>query len=374
MSRRMRLCSPVAEVARSKQRFGQSALQALTPTTLLVVIPLSLPSRIPPSTAPTGSMQSDHLHYAVAFSRFVTHYFRVEPAPRGTQGLDQFIAAILHRTSPCYSLDVAYSALYLLGFLKQRFYHNLRGNSWQTTYKLFLAAYIIAGKSIYDAELSIKASSFTVCTTDVGIGREDIITSEREMLRLLDWKVNIYPDDLKTFKSQVVRDFSRPAPYPHYTFNMRGGNEPVELPSQAMKASSLPGHSLVSESSPGMLLKPDSTVTYTRPPSPPRTRRGPPVMQQVYMVPPAVAMRPVQPVPVHHRAATMPVFQHASGPPMAAAQMRQVQRGATIPVVAYAAPAPAPPPYAGYATGMSHASAYAAAQSRRNAQPGAWVP
>lgn len=350
---------------------------------------------------------------AVVSSTFIAHNFGAQSLPDGVPRLDHFVANILRRTK--IHQTVAYAALYLLGFLKQRFYHQLQGESWASNHRLFLTAFIIAGKVLVDQCYSTKTCAELAGNT---ITFKELARAEREILALLDWKLNIDPEDLHNFMRKVERDFIGHGPYPTYSFNIRGGNEPVRIPEQMLAESTVPGYRAVNHTDPEDFIRPQLRVPDSI--SHPDSRESHPTrlatrsasattaMRQVSASPvmmdgsrPAAHRATTMPVtyqhqqqhwqhtypptsttqmrevaatpvtmggsrPMAHRATTMPVtYQHQQQhrqhtyPPTSATQMRHAQRNVPISLGTYVA---AVPQVSHYATGMSHASVAAAAR------------
>ncbi|KAI0640822.1 hypothetical protein C8Q79DRAFT_921090 [Trametes meyenii] len=148
--------------------------------------------------------------------KFVTHLFAcpdlpplstaVPPAP--SPPLSNFIAYALHRTR--LHTSVTFAALYLLQRLKSRF-----PAAWGSSgHRLFISAFMIASKVIYDDTYSNKSWSI------VGQGMfalRETNQMEHEMCSYLEWQLNINPNALKEFEQKVRRDFKGSGPYPTYT-------------------------------------------------------------------------------------------------------------------------------------------------------------
>ncbi|KAI0753100.1 hypothetical protein C8Q80DRAFT_1096219, partial [Daedaleopsis nitida] len=146
-------------------------------------------------------------------SHFVAHNFDAQEAPRNYPRLGHFVAYVLYRTK--LSKHVVYAALYLLGYMKQHFHNHLRSQTSTPTsgHRLFLAAFMIASKTICDDNYSNKSFAELARMSQVASPRE-INQMEREMLAHLEWKVNVIPWKLERFERRVERDYSGPGPYP----------------------------------------------------------------------------------------------------------------------------------------------------------------
>ncbi|KAG8988266.1 hypothetical protein FRB90_002856 [Tulasnella sp. 427] len=149
-----------------------------------------------------------HEEVAKMCARFITALFScpdVPPlpangaAPTGPQPtLAAFIAYALHRTRLASS--VTYCALFLLSRLKGRF-PAARGSSG---HRLFISAFMIASKVICDDTYSNKSW----CVVGQGMfSLREINQMEREMCSYLEWVLNVKPEELSEFETEVKRDY-----------------------------------------------------------------------------------------------------------------------------------------------------------------------
>jgi hypothetical protein len=117
------------------------------------------------------------------------------PAPT----LAAFIAYALHRTR--LTPSVTFCALFLLSRLKGRF-PAARGSSG---HRLFISAFMIASKVICDDTYSNKSW----CVVGQGMfSLREINQMEREMCSYLEWVLNVKPEELAEFETEVKRDYS----------------------------------------------------------------------------------------------------------------------------------------------------------------------
>ncbi|KAJ7077474.1 hypothetical protein C8R43DRAFT_898940, partial [Mycena crocata] len=112
--------------------------------------------------------------------------------------LTRFIAYVTYRMT----LDdcVAYGALLLLERLKER-HPAATGASGR---RLFLTAYIITAKVLYDETYSTL--SWTTCLRNLYTVNQ-INKMEREMYYYLDWNLTLHNDDLVAFQRRIHEDF-----------------------------------------------------------------------------------------------------------------------------------------------------------------------
>ncbi|KAI0696664.1 hypothetical protein C8T65DRAFT_516807, partial [Cerioporus squamosus] len=144
-------------------------------------------------------------------AQFIAHHFSIYAPPAGVESLDRFIARIIFRTQ--YRSNTTFAALYLIGLLKGRLLDRLDSDSRVSCHRLFLAAFMVVSKSIHDDTYSNK--SFAELAKEVATVN-DINTMEREILRYVDWKVNIPNHVVEEFRRMVERDFRGAGPYPPY--------------------------------------------------------------------------------------------------------------------------------------------------------------
>jgi hypothetical protein len=148
-------------------------------------------------------------------ARFITHLFACpEYPPQSTQSqakLRHFIAYALYRTK--LHPSVTFAALVLLQRLKARF-PAARGSSG---HRLFISAFMIASKVIYDDIYSNK--SWSVVAQGMFSLRE-INQMEREMCSYLEWELTVNNPILGDFEAMVKQDFQSNGPYPTYSLQM----------------------------------------------------------------------------------------------------------------------------------------------------------
>ncbi|KAJ7783104.1 hypothetical protein B0H16DRAFT_1877545 [Mycena metata] len=156
-------------------------------------------------------------HIAGICTRFITHLYQGPAFPRRSARtnyhLTYFIAFALHFAN--LHEAVLYSALALLLRLKDKF-PEARGSSG---HRLFLAAFMISSKCLYD-----------VCYSNLGWYRlaqqiyslREINQMERELCRHLEWELTVKKHTLMNLKAALVRDFApkNKGPKPRYTMDM----------------------------------------------------------------------------------------------------------------------------------------------------------
>ncbi|RPD57749.1 hypothetical protein L226DRAFT_467718, partial [Lentinus tigrinus ALCF2SS1-7] len=132
-------------------------------------------------------------------ARFLAHHFKIFAPPEGVMPLDKFIAWVIYRTR--YRSSTTFAALYLTGLLKERFQDLIVSHSRLTCHRLFLASFMVASKSIHDDTYTNK--SFAELADKKIATVSDINTMEREILRYIDWKVNISNEVIEEFRRMV---------------------------------------------------------------------------------------------------------------------------------------------------------------------------
>ncbi|KIM38923.1 hypothetical protein M413DRAFT_29842 [Hebeloma cylindrosporum] len=167
----------------------------------------------PPSVPELSN--TERLQLAKLAARFITHRFACPdyPAPRYRNQVDFrlpfFIDRILYQAKMHSS--VTYAALVLLQRLKARF-PSSRGTSGHW---LFISAYMISSKAMYDEAYTNKTWSIVVQGM---FSLRRLNQMEREMCNYLDWELNVDDPILTKFARTVNRDFGVDRPwYPYYS-------------------------------------------------------------------------------------------------------------------------------------------------------------
>ncbi|KAI1791235.1 hypothetical protein LXA43DRAFT_1142920 [Ganoderma leucocontextum] len=148
---------------------------------------------------------------ATLCAKFVTHLFACsDPAPLSQSSppvppLAHFIAYAFHRTR--LHSTVTFAALYLLQRLRTR----CPGSNGASGHRVFITVFMVASKVVLDGTYSNKA--WSAAAQDM-FPLKDLNQMEREVLRLLEWRLKIDPIELVEFSAKVQRDFKGPGPYP----------------------------------------------------------------------------------------------------------------------------------------------------------------
>ncbi|KAL0578906.1 hypothetical protein V5O48_003097 [Marasmius crinis-equi] len=198
---------------------------------------------MPPMSQPAPSRRGaghyyGHEYIARLCTRFITHLFACPEYPPSSTlqlqaRLPQFIAYTLHRTN--LHPSVTCTSLILLQRLKNRF-PTAQGSSGQ---RLFISAFMVASKVIYDDTYSNE--SWTFVAQKLFTLRE-INQMEREMCNYLDWDLTVDNSTLSCFEDTLKQDFgSSRGPYPSY-FSQVVSKRMVEVASSATAAVSLGQH------------------------------------------------------------------------------------------------------------------------------------
>ena len=307
--------------------------------------------QIQPVTTPTEDPYYGFEVRAKICARFIAHHFGIFAPPPGVVSLDKFIAWVIYRTQ--YRSSTTFAALYLTGLLKERFLDQVVSNSRLTCHRLFLAAFMVASKSIHDN--SYKNTAFADLADKEIATVNELNTMEREILRFIDWKVNIPREVVEEFRRMVEHDFCGAGPYPKYRYSPPGAKgAPLQIPTTVLLESPVPGVLTTRPAAPSVFLPPEPTVSHSYPPTP-QTRASPPqwgrsvtpyknrpaTMQQVHRAPVSIVVPP--PVEPRHAMTRSPPARMAAAS-AATPYMLQTgpRRNATLPQSSHQSPCTSP--------------------------------